>query len=159
MLQKPLLVSAIASLTLSTSIYAFGGFTLNLNDELKQNNILIKKYKDGIKSLEKRNKFLLEKKAKNPKLYIKKALYEETKDAYIHRVKLNGAQANKISFTIRDHYLSIEMNIKNEEKSDKSYYASSRYFSQTYSIPQNVDESKIKHEVDGDYFVIVMPKK
>ena len=73
--------------------------------------------------------------------------------------KLNGAEANKISFTIKDHYLSIEMNIKNEEKTDSSYYASSRYFSQVYSIPKNVDESKIKHEVDGDYFVILMPKQ
>ena len=159
MLQKPLLLSVVTSLAVSTSIYAFGGFTLNLNDELKRNDVLIKEYKDGIKSLEERNKFLLEKKEKNPKLYVKKPLYEETKDAYIHRVKLNGAEANKISFTIRDHYLSIEMNIKNEEKTDKSYYASSRYFSQLYSIPNNVDESKIKHEVDGDYFVIVMPKK
>lgn len=159
MLQKPLLLSVVASLTLSSSIYAFGGFTLNLNDELKHNNVLIKEYKDGIKSLEERNKFLLEKKAKNPKLYEKKALYEETKEAYIHRVKLNGAEANKIGFMIKDHYLSIEMNIKNEEKTDKSYYASSRYFSQVYSIPQNVDESKIKHQVDGDYFVVIMPKK
>ena len=159
MLQKPLLLSVITSITLSTSIYAFGGFTLNLNDELKRNNVLIKEYKDGIKSLEERNKFLLEKKAKNPKLYEKKALYEETKDAYIHRVKLNGAQANKINFTIKNHHLSIEMNIKSEEKTDKSYYASSRYFSQVYSIPKDVDESKIKHEVNGDYFVVVMPKK
>lgn len=159
MLQKTLLVSVVTSLALSTSIYAFGGFTLNLNDELKRNDALIKEYKDGIKSLEERNKFLLDKKAKNPKLYVKKSLYEETKDTYIHRVKLNGAQANKVSFTIRDHYLSIEMNIKNEEKTDNSYYASSRYFSQAYAIPKNVDESKIKHEVDGDYFVVVMPKK
>ena len=89
----------------------------------------------------------------------KKELYEVTKDSYVYRIKLNGAKADKISFTIKNHYLSIEMNIKTEEKTDSSYYASSRYFSQMYSIPKNVDESKIKHEVDGDYFVITMPKK
>ena len=92
-------------------------------------------------------------------MYVKKDLYEETKEAYIHRIKLNGAEANKISFTIKNHYLSIEMNIKTEEKTDSSYYSSSRYFSQVYSIPKNVEESKVRHEVDGDYFVIIMPKK
>ena len=159
MLQKTLLLSIVTSITLNTSIYAFGGFALGLNDELKRNDEHIQEYKERIKKLEDRNKFLLEKKAKNPQLYVKKDLYEETKDKYIYRIKLNGAKADKISFTIKDHYLSIEMNIKNEEKTDKSYYASSRYFSQIYSIPNNVDESKIKHEIDGDYFVILMPKK
>lgn len=156
MLQKTLLLSIVTSITLNTSIYAFA---LGLNDELKRNDEHIQEYKERIKKLEDRNKFLLEKKAKNPQLYVKKDLYEETKDKYIYRIKLNGAKADKISFTIKDHYLSIEMNIKNEEKTDKSYYASSRYFSQIYSIPNNVDESKIKHEIDGDYFVILMPKK
>ena len=159
MLQKTLLLSLATSVALSTSIYAFNGFALNLNDELKRNEQLIKEYKDGIYLLEKRNKLLLDKKAKNPKLYEKKELYEETKDAYIYRIKLNGVQANKINFTIKNHYLSIEMNIKTEEKTDNSYYASSKYFSQAYSIPKSVYESKIKHEVDGDYFVISMPKK
>lgn len=159
MLRKTLLLSIVTSIALNTSIYAFGSFSLNLNDELERNKAIIQDYKDGIKALEERNKFLLDKKAKNPHLYVQKVLYEETKDSYIHRIKLNGAEANKISFTIKDHYLSIEMNIKNEEKTENSYYASSRYFSQVYSIPSNVDESKIKHEVDGDYFVILMPKK
>jgi len=159
MLNKKVTLSLIASAILSTSVFAFGGFFLDLNDELKRNNNLITEYKASIKELEKRNKFLLEKKAKNPKLYEKKPLYEETKDAYIYRVKLNGSEAKNISFTIKNHNLSIEMNIKTEQKTKDSYYASSKYFYQSYSIPSNVDESKIKHEIDGDYFVVVMPKK
>lgn len=159
MVRKSLLVLVATSVALSTSVYAFGGFSLDLNDELKRNNALIQEYKERIKTIEERNKFLEEKKAKNPKLYVKKPLYEETKEAYIHRVKLNGAEAKKVSFIIRNHYLSIEMNIKNEQKSDNSYFASSQYFSQAYSIPNNVDETKISHEVDGDYFVVIMPKK
>jgi len=102
---------------------------------------------------------LLAQKAKNPKLYEKKPLYEETKEAYIHRIKLNGAEAKNINFTIKDHVLSIDMNIKVEHKDKNSYYASSKYFFQSYSIPSNVEESKIKNLVDGDYFVIIMPKK
>ena len=158
MSHKKLMLSLVASLTLSASMYAFGGFTLNLNDELKHNRQLIKEYKDKVQLLEERNKFLLAEKAKNPKLYEEKKLYEESKESYIYRIKLNGAEANKVSFTIKDHFLSIEMNLKSEEKTNSSYYVSSRYFSEIYAIPKNVDESKIKHEVDGDYFVIVMPK-
>jgi HSP20 family molecular chaperone IbpA len=159
MLSKKISVSLIASAVLSTSMFAFGSFFLNLDDEVQRNTQLIKEYKVSIKELEKRNKYLLDEKAKNPKLYEKKPLYEETKDAYIYRLKLNGSEAKNISFTIKNHNLSIEMNIKTEEKTEGSYYASSRYFYQSYSIPSNVDESKIKHEIDGDYFVVKMPKK
>ncbi len=158
MLSKKFLISSALVGALSTSMFAFG-FTLDLNEELERNTKLIEEYKSSIKNLEERNKVLLEKKAKNPKLYEKKALYEDTKDAYIHRIKLNGSEAKNISFTIKDHYLSVEMNIKTEQKDGKNYYASSKYFFQSYNIPSDVDESKIKHEVDGDYFVVVMPKK
>lgn len=159
MLNKKLLLSVIASSVIVTSSYAFGSFSLDLNEELQHNTMLIEKYKKSIQNLEKRNAYLLAEKAKNPKLYEKKALYEETKEAYIHRVKLNGAEAKNISFVIKDHALSIEMNIKTEEKSERGYFASSQYFYQSYSIPNNVDESKIRHEVQGDYFTIIMPKK
>ena len=142
-----------------TSSFGFMDFIFDLEDEFQANKELIKDYKSRIAKLEKRNKFLLAQKAKNPKLYEKKPLYEETKSAYIHRIKLNGAEAKNINFTIKDHVLSIDMNIKIEHKDKNSYYASSKYFFQSYSIPSNVEESKIKNLVDGDYFVIIMPKK
>ena len=159
MLNKTLVLSCLVSMAMTTSSLAFSGFTLDLNEELQRNTKLIEKYKNNIRTLEKRNELLTEKKTKNPELYEKKSLYEETKEAYIHRVKLNGAEAKNISFTIKNHILSMEMNIKTEQKTNESYYASSQYFFQSYMIPSNVDESKIKYEVDGDYFVVVMPKK
>ena len=159
MLGKKSLLSMITVFGLVSSLGAFGNFTLDLNEELDHNAKLIEKHKKTIEMLEKRNKFLQAEKAKNPKLYQKKALYEETDSEYIHRVKLNGAEAKNVSFVIKDHRLSIEMNIKTEQKRDQGYFASSQYFFQSYSIPENVNESKIRHEVDGDYFVIVMPKK
>jgi HSP20 family molecular chaperone IbpA len=159
MFGKKVVSAVLLSSLFVTSSFGFVDFIFDLDDELKANQELIKDYKARIAKLEKRNKFLLEQKAKNPKLYEKKPLYEETKNAYIYRVKLNGAEAKNISFVIKDHVLSIEMNIKTEHKDKNSYYASSRYFFQQYSIPSDVDESKIKNSVDGDYFVITMPKK
>ena len=159
MLNKKLTTSLVVSALLSTSVFAFGEFFVDLDSEVQNNTQLIKEYKNRIAKLEKRNKFLLDEKAKNPKLYEKKPLYEETKDAYINRIKLNGASAKNVNFTISNHTLSIEMNIKTERKSKDGYYASSRYFYQSYSIPSNVDETKIEHKIDGDYFVIIMPKK
>jgi len=159
MFNKKLTTSLVVSALLSSSLLAFENFFVDLDTEVQNNSQLIKEYKNRITKLEKRNKFLLEKKAKKPKLYEKKPLFEEIKEAYIHRIKLNGAEANKINFTIAHHTLSLEMNIKNETKSKDGYYASSRYFFQSYSIPKDVEESKIEHKVDGDYFVVVMPKK
>jgi len=156
MFKKPMIISAILSTILAANASAY---VMDLNDEVQRNTNLISQYKQGIKNLEKRNKYLLEEKAKNPKLYEKKLAYEETKKAYIYRIKLDGAKAKNVSFTIKDHVLSIEMSIKMEEKNKNSYYASSRYFYQSYAIAKDVDEEKIKHNVDGDYFVITMPKK
>jgi len=55
--------------------------------------------------------------------------------------------------------LSLEMSIKITRDDKNGYYQSSRSFFQEYSIPKNVKESEITAYVDGDYFVIKMPKK
>ncbi len=131
----------------------------HLNEELVHNQVLIKEYKEAVKELEKRNAFLKAEKSKNPKLYEVKPLFEETKDAYINRVKLNGAEAKNINFTIKDHVVTLEMQMKTEHKDKNGYFSSSQYFFQSYPVPKDVKEEKIDHSVDGDYFVITMPKK
>ena len=157
---RPLLFSTLTSLFLTQSTL-FGAINVipDLNKELAHNTALIKEYKSAIKELEARNKFLIAEKEKNPKLYEIKPLYEETKDAYINRVKLNGAEAKNINFTIQDHMVTLEMQMKTERKDKNGYYSSSQYFFQSYPVPANVQEEKITHSVDGDYFVITMPKK
>jgi len=155
MLQKLLLTSLVTSV----SLLASSAYVPNLNAELVHNKHLIKEYKAGIVELEKRNTFLLSTKKNNPKLYEQKALFEDTKEAYIQRVKLNGAEAKNINFKIEKHMLSLQMSIKTTRNDKNGYYQSSRSFFQEYSIPKSVEESKITTYVDGDYFVIKMPKK
>jgi len=155
MLHKLLLTSLVAS----ASLFASSAYIPNLNAELTHNKQLIKEYKEGIKELEKRDSFLLSTKKSNPKLYEEKASFEETKKAYIQRIKLNGAEAKNINFKIEKHMLSLQMSIKTTRNDKNGYYQSSRSFFQEYSIPKNVKESKITTYVDGDYFVVKMPKK
>ena len=143
----------------ATSLFASPTIIPNLNEELVHNKVLIKEYKEALSNLEKRNSYLEAEKNKNPKFYEVKPLFEETKSAYINRVKLNGAEAKNINFTIKDHIVTLEMQMKTERKEKNGYYSSSQYFFQSYPVPSNVDEEKIKHSADGDYFVITMPKK
>lgn len=159
MLRKLLVSSVIAGLALSSVVSASDAFIPNLNAELSHNKMMIKEYKQRLDALEKRNKFLAEMKKKYPKMYEEKALFEERKDAYIYRVKLNGAEAKNVNFKIEHHVVSIEMNMKTTRNDKNGYFESSSAFYQEYSIPKNVEESKIDHYVDGDYFVIKMPKK
>jgi len=159
MLRKLLVSSTVVSLALSSILSASDAYIPNLNAELSHNKLVIKEYKERLAALEKRDKFLTELKNKNPKMYEEKALFEENKNAYIYRVKLNGAEANNINFKIEHHMASIEMNIKITRNDKNEYYESSRSFYQEYAIPKNVDESKIDHYIDGDYFVIKMSKK
>jgi len=155
MLHKLLLTSLVAS----ASLFASNAYIPNLNAELSHNKQLIKEYKEGIKELEKRNVFLIKTKKDNPKVYEEKASFEETKEAYIQRIKLNGAEAKNINFKIQKHMLELEMNIKTTRNDKNGYYQSSRSFFQEYSIPKNVKESEITTYIDGDYFVVKMPKK
>jgi len=155
MLKKILLSSSI----LSVSLFASSAFIPNLNQELKDNQELIKNHKNNIKKLEKRNKVLLKAKKEDPKLYESKPLYENTKKAYIYRIRLNGADTKNINFTIKNHILSIQMDIKTTRNDKNGYFESSRFFYQEYSIPKNVQESKISHKKIGNYYVITMPKK
>ncbi|MBC8237518.1 MAG: Hsp20/alpha crystallin family protein [Helicobacteraceae bacterium] len=151
--------SLIATLILSGSLHAFGMFDIDIDKKIQRNANLIKEYESRIKQLEERNKYLRDEKAKNPALYVKKPLYEDLKDKYIHRIKLNGAQTDKINFMIKDDVVSLNMNMKNEEKSQDAYFYNSFYFSRSFSIPNDVAQDKISHKIDGDYFEIIMPKK
>jgi HSP20 family molecular chaperone IbpA len=159
MLNKLLISSAAASIMLSTSLFASSEFIQNLDDEFSYNQQMIKEYKSTITKLEQRNKYLTKVKSENPKLYVSKPLYENKKSEYIYRVKLNGAEAKHLNFTIKNHTVQLEMNLKTEKNDENGYYSSSQEFYQEFSIPKDVKESKIKNKVDGDYFEIIMPKK
>jgi len=158
MLNKLFISSITAALLLSSSLLAKGQYIPNLNNELSYNQQIIKEYKDTIKKLEKRDSYLVKVKKENPKLYVQKPLYEETKKAYIYRVKLAGAKAKNMNFTIKDHVASVEMYLKTERNDKNGYYSSSQNFFQQFSIPKNVKENKITDKVNGDYFEITMPK-
>lgn len=151
--------SAITALVLTGSLQAFGVFSVDINKEIDRNNALIKQYEEYISKLKKENKYMMEKSSKHPELFVKKPLYEDLKDKYIYRIKLNGAKADALNFMIKDDMITINMNMKQEEKSDYGYFYNSRYFSTSYSIPKDVVQDKITHKVEGDYFTVEMPKK
>jgi len=159
MLNKKFISSIVASMMLGVSLSASANYIPNLNDELSYNQKMIKEYKAYINKLEKRNKYLKKVKKENPKLYVKKPLFENKKHEYIYRVKLDGAKTKNMNFTIKDHRISLEMTLKTEKNDKNGYFFSSQNFYQEFTIPNDVKESKIKNRVDGDYFEIIMPKK
>ncbi len=158
-MKKIISVSAFTALLLASSLNAFGLFDVDINQQVKHNNELIKEYKVAISKLENQNKQIQDEIDKNPQLYVKKPLYENQKDKYIYRIKLNGAKAQALNFLIKNNVASVKMDMQHEEKNDEGYFYSSQYFSTSYSIPEDVAQNKITHKVDGDYFVIEMPKK
>jgi HSP20 family molecular chaperone IbpA len=158
-MKKLISVSAFTAVLLASSLNAFGLFDVDINQKIAHNQEIIKEYKEAIAKLEKQNKFMQDEIAKNPQLYVKKPLYENQKDKYIYRIKLNGAKAQSLNFLIKDSVASVKMDMQHEEKDDNGYFYSSQYFSTSYTIPADVAQDKITHKVDGDYFVIEMPKK
>lgn len=156
---KLLTTSLLAGLLLSSSVQAFGLFHGDINEQIEYDQQRIKEYQKAIKQLEKEIKYLKDEKKKNPELYVKKPLFEDLKDKYLYRIKLNGAKMDALNFVIKDNSVSISMNIKNEQKDDQGYFFSSRHFARSFTIPKNVNQEKITNRMDGDYFLIEMPKK
>ena len=144
---------------LTTSLFAKSEYIPNLNDEISYNTKMLQEYKATIKKLEQRNKYLTNIKQKNPNLYVEKPLYEETKKAYIYRVKLAGAKAKNLNFKIEKHLASVEMYLKTERHNKNGYYSSTQNFYEQFSIPKDVEEEKITNKINGDYFEAIMPKK
>lgn len=156
---KLLTTTLLTAILVSSSLQANGLFYGDINQQIKYDEQRIKEYKNAIKKLEKEIKHLKAEKAKNPELYVKKPLFEDLKDKYLYRIKLNGAKTDSLDFVIKDNMVSISMNIKTEQKDDQSYYFSSRHFARSFTIPKSVNQEKITNRMDGDYFLIEMPKK
>jgi len=153
-------VSIVAlSLLASASLEAFSLFSVDINHEIERNKQLIQRYEKSIEKLKEQNKYMIKEKAKNPQLYVKKPLYEDLKDKYIYRIKLDGAKADALNFMVKDNTVSVKMDMKKEERNENGYFYSSQQFSSSYSIPKDVQQNKIEHKVDGDYFTIIMPKR
>jgi HSP20 family molecular chaperone IbpA len=158
-MKKSIIPVVASSLLLGASLEAFSLFSVDINQEIQQNKRLIERYEKSIIKLKEQNKYMLEEKEKNPQLYVKKPLYEELEDKYIYRIKLNGAKADALNFMVKDNIASVKMDMKKEEKNENGYFYSSQQFSSSYTIPKDVQQNKIEHKVEGDYFTIIMPKK
>jgi len=159
MFYKSILLTTLSGALLATKLFSSDTFVPNLNEELIHNQELIQKYEKNLKYLKERNAFLEKEKKNHPKLYEKKPLFEDLKDAYYYRIKLNGAVAKNINFKIEKHMITVSMNIKTTRNDKNGYYESSESYYQSYRIPKNVKESEIKHYIDGDYFTVKLPKK
>ncbi|SFV53565.1 hypothetical protein MNB_SM-3-242 [hydrothermal vent metagenome] len=158
-MKKYIFSTLVASLLAGTTLSAFPFFDVDIDQAIAHNKALIKQYEANIKALQEQNKKMLEAKKKHPELYVKKPLFENLKDKYIYRIKLNGAEPDKLNFMIKDNVVSLSMDMKKEEKTNDGYFYSSEYFSTSYAIPKDVQQDKIEHKVEGDYFTIIMPKK
>ena len=156
---KLITTTLLATSLLSSSVQAFGLFDTDINEQIEYDKQRIQEYQKAIKNLEKEIKYLKSEKKKNPELYVKKPLFEDLKDRYLYRIKLNGAKMDALNFVIKDNSIAISMNIKNEQKDDHGYFFSSQHAARSFSIPKNVNQEKITNRMDGDYFLIEMPKK
>jgi HSP20 family molecular chaperone IbpA len=158
-MQKKLLLVCSALVLGASSLFAKDAYIPDLNWQLQNNKELIKSYKEAVKKLEEKNKYLLQQKQLHKSLYSELPLYESTKKAYIYRIKLNGEKPNNINFNIKNHMLSVEMEMESHHSGKEGYFESAQYFYRSFTVPSDVIEKKISHKLSGDYFVITMPKK
>lgn len=144
---------------MSISSFAGNSYIYNINDQIQNNQQLIKQYEEAIARLKQRNHFLLQQKNAHPLLYKSLPAFSNTKTAYIYRIKLNGAKPQHINFKIQDNMLSLSMDMQTKHAGKNSFFESSQYFYQSFTLPKHIDVQDITHKIVGDYFVITIPKK
>ncbi len=157
-MKKLVFVSMLVGL-ITIPVFAGNGYVYNLNNQIQNNIQLIRQYEDAVARLKKRNEFLLQQKKSHPLLYKELPAFSATKKAYIYRIMLNGAKPQNINFKINNGMLSLSMDMQQKQKSQNSFFESSRYFYQSFTLPKNINIEGITHKIVGDYFVITIPKK
>lgn len=141
------------------SLFAQSNYIQNLNNQIQNNQQLIKQYTNAIKKLQQRNKFLLQQRNRHPLLYKQLPAFSNTKKAYIYRIELNGQRPQNIKFQVDNGMLSLSMNMQQKQQNKNSFFESSQYFYQSFMLPKDVNVKDITHKIIGNYFVITIPKK
>ena len=87
----------------------------------------------------------------------------EDDNAYYVEVDLPGVKKEDIDITTEDNVLTIsgERKLKEESKEEDYYKVESVYgkFSRSFTLPENVDVSKIEAKNENGVLEIVIPKK
>jgi HSP20 family protein len=88
---------------------------------------------------------------------------EETDQAYILKAEVPGARKEDIRITIDGNMVSIRADVM-EEKTEQSgtTIRNERYFGEqyrTFTLPQEVDESKAEAKYENGVLVLTLPKK
>ena len=87
----------------------------------------------------------------------------EADDAYFVEVDLPGVEKEDISIDVEDNILRIsgERKLKKEREDENFYRVESVYgkFERDFSMPEDVDASKIEAEVEDGVLYVKIPKK
>jgi S1-C subfamily serine protease/HSP20 family molecular chaperone IbpA len=88
---------------------------------------------------------------------------KETKDAYVLTLDIKGLDKNKIDIEVNQNSITIsdQRSDQNEQKNAGAYFNSSSMssFSQTISMPQDVNPQAVTTKIKGDSLLITLPKK
>ncbi len=87
---------------------------------------------------------------------------KETKDAYVFKADLPGVKESDLDVTVAGNRLTITGK-REAEKQDKNdtYYAFERSygtFTRTFTLPDQVDTTRVKAELKGGELSVVIPK-
>lgn len=87
----------------------------------------------------------------------------ETEQAYVLKAEVPGVQKEDIKVAIDGNQVSITAEVKKEERQENgNMVRSERYYGQQYrsfSLPQEVDESKAEAKCHGGILELTLPKK
>jgi HSP20 family protein len=87
---------------------------------------------------------------------------KESKDAYVFKADLPGVKESDLEVTVAGNRLTIagKREAEKEDKND-TYYAYERSFgtfTRTFTLPDQVDTTRVKAELTGGELTVVIPK-
>jgi HSP20 family protein len=87
---------------------------------------------------------------------------KETKDAYVFKADLPGVKESDLEVTVAGNRLTIAGKRESEKEDENdTYYAYERSygsFTRTFSLPDQVDTTRVKAELKGGELAVIVPK-
>ena len=88
---------------------------------------------------------------------------KETDDSLVYEVELkNNVEGDSINVSVENRVVTISgkknLSNKNEEDDVQSFFSSSSSFSQSFTVPSNVDSENVKITNEGKKIILIFPK-
>ncbi len=140
---------------LLTSVLLISSAMINANDRNSFNNNI---WYDFNKQFEQFEQRMNQMQSQNNFGVQSRRYFDKENNNYVIQISVNGLNKDNMEITTKDNIISIKGKIKIQRKSGNNSSTSSKSFSQSFSLPNDADDSNINASFKDRILTVSIPK-